>query len=408
MLKMNNLRLGIYLVIRDIWDNIIPVVFITLSLGLLFANVLFSRLMIYGFQVNIASLILKVSGHKYIDHPKGDSFIYKTQEEISKIAGNKNFSAVNPVLEMPCILEYKDMRIITNMWGVESGERVMDLRNHISEGTYFSSDDAKEVILGKLLKKKINQKLRDNEKVEFNDTVQSFFIKEYNINEPGRTVYEKSYCTLVGMADLRDYVANNYCFMPIKTLQSIAYLKDRSTGILIRFKDDASFKNFDIEELKALDIKGIIKNWTDRDDYGIDDMAKGFSVVGLVIFLVSIVCAATLVAFVVYYNTQKKRVEMGILRAIGVCDRVFMYLFVIEGILFSILGIICGTFFYFGLQSYLEKHPIILSFGDLYPIFETNSYIFVIITFLSISFVASLYYGITGSRIDIIKVIRGD
>jgi len=114
---MNNLRLGIYLMIRDMWENIIPVLFIVLSLGLLFSNVLFSKFMIYGFQVNIASLILKVSGHKYIDHPKGDNFIYKTQEDINKIANNKNFSAVNPILEMPCILEYKGRRIVTNMWG---------------------------------------------------------------------------------------------------------------------------------------------------------------------------------------------------------------------------------------------------------------------------------------------------
>jgi len=405
---MNNLRLGIYLVVRDLWDNIIPVIFITLSLGLLFANVLFSRLMIYGFQVNIASLILKVSGHKYIDHIKGQDFIYKTQEEINKIGDNNNFAAVNPVLEMPCILEYKGVRIVTNMWGVESDERVMDLKNHITEGKYFSSEDAKEIILGKLLRKKIKQLLVGNDGVNVNDTVQGFFIKEYNINEPGRSVYEESYCKLSGIADLRDYVANNYCFMPIKALQNIAFLNDRSSGIFIRFKDDVSFRNFNDAQLKDLNIKGEIKNWTDRDDYGIDDMVKGFSVVGLVIFLVSIVCAATLVAFIVYYNTQKKRVEMGIMRAIGICDKVFMYLFIIEGVLFSVFGIISGTFFYFGLQSFLEKHPIVLSFGDLYPIFEIKSYIFVLIMFMSISFIASLYYGIMGSKVDIIKVVRGD
>jgi len=405
---MNNLRLGIYLMIRDMWENIIPVLFIVLSLGLLFSNVLFSKFMIYGFQVNIASLILKVSGHKYIDHPKGDNFIYKTQEDINKIANNKNFSAVNPILEMPCILEYKGVRVVTNMWGVESGERVMDLENHIIDGKYFSADDAKEIVLGRLLKKNIDQMLSASDKVRPGETVEGFFIKEYNINEPGRSVYEESYCTLVGIADLRDYVANNYCFMPIKALQNISYLKDRSTGILIRFKDEASFNNFDDRQLKALNIEGEIKNWTDRDDYGIDDMVKGFAVVGLVIFLVSLISASTLVAFVIYYNTQKKRTEMGILRAIGVCDRVFIYLFAVEGTIFSILGIIAGTFIYFGLQSHLEKHPIVLSFGDLSPVFEINTYIFVVIIFLAISFIASLYYGITGSRINIIKVIRGD
>ena len=130
--------------------------------------------------------------------------------------------------------------------------------------------------------------------------------------------------------------------------------------------------------------------------------------ISIITFAVSIICAAILVAFIIFYNTQKKRRETGILRAIGIKGRIFLLFFIFKGILFSLIGVVAGTGLYYLLQAYLKAHPIIMPFGDLYPIFEVNSYIFATALFLTVSLMASIYYAVKSGKENIVKIIRGD
>jgi ABC-type antimicrobial peptide transport system permease subunit len=56
----------------------------------------------------------------------------------------------------------------------------------------------------------------------------------------------------------------------------------------------------------------------------------------------------------------------------------------------------------------MRRYPVAMPFGDLYPIFETRSYIWATTLFVAVSFIASLYYAAKTSKENIIKIIRGD
>ena len=405
---LRNLKLSIFLATKDMLNNLGSLVFVSAALGFLFANVLFSRFMLYGFEQSIGSLIPKVSGNLYVTPLRGQSYIFDTQRVIDEMGRNSSVESMSPVLEMPCVLEYKGSRIVTMVWGLEYDEKVMDLKNHILEGRYFSSPDAEEIILGKILKRRFKLKIPVTEDIALDDTTKAIFIKEHNIDKSNKEVYRDRYVRMVGVADFRDYIANNSIFMPLEALRNAAILRDRSSSIFIRLNDNLEIDEDSVAQFKPYDMDIEVKHWKDRDDYGTDDLVYGFNLISVITFAVSIICAAILVAFIVFYNTQKKRRTTGILRAIGIKGRIFLTFFILEGLLFAIIGVVTGTVLYYLLQMYLEANPIIMPFGDLYPMFETNSYIFATALFLVVSFAASVYYAVKSGKENIIKVIRGD
>jgi len=185
---------------------------------------------------------------------------------------------------------------------------------------------------------------------------------------------------------------------------NIAYVHDSDGGMKVEVDETLVVKR----KFKPYNANVEVKHWRDRDDYGTDDLVYGFNLISVITFTVSIICAAILVAFIIYYNTQKKRRETGILRAIGIKGRIFLIFFIFEGVLFSLIGVATGTGLYYILEAFLRAHPIIMPFGDLYPIFEVQSYIFATLLFLGVSFIASVYYAVISSKENIIKIIRGD
>jgi lipoprotein-releasing system permease protein len=405
---LKNFKLSVFLATKDMLNNLGSLVFVTAALGFLFANVLFSRFMLYGFEQSIGNMIPKVSGNLYATPLRGQSYIFDTKRVVDEMSRNKSIDSISPVLEMPCVLEYKGSRIVTMVWGLEYDEKVMDLRGHVLEGNYFSGPDAEEIILGKILKRRFELKIPIAEDIALSDTMKAIFIKEHNIDKFNKEVYRDRYVKTVGVADFRDYIANNSVFMPLEALRNATLLRGRSSSVFIRLNDDFEISQEGAAQFKPYDMDIEVKHWKDRDDYGTDDLVDGFNLISIITFAVSIICAAILVAFIVFYNTQKKRRTTGILRAIGIKGRIFLTFFILEGILFAIIGVITGTGLYYMLQIYLEANPIVMPFGDLYPIFEINSYIFATALFLAVSFVASVYYAVKSGKENIIKVIRGD
>jgi len=405
---MKNLRLAIFLAFKDMFNNLGSLLFVSAALGFLFANVLFARFMLYGFETAIGNLIPKVSGQIYVKPERGQSYIYDTDKVISKTKGRDSIVSMTPHLEMPCVLDYNKSRMVTMVWGLDFNEDVMQVKEHVIEGRYFTDSHAKEIILGKILKKRFNLKLPLDKQIKIGDTVECIFIKEHNVDKPGKDVYRDKYCKIVGIADFRDYIANNSIHMSIDALRESAIMSGRASSVFVRLRDDKVVDPDNLKEFQPGGTTAEVKHWMDRDDYGTDDLVKGFNIISIITFTVSIICAAILVAFVVFYNTQKKRRTTGILRAIGMRARVFFILFTMEGIFFALIGVGVGTAISYGIELYMRKHPIVMPFGDLYPMFETHSYIYATILFVGVSFIASVYYAFKSSRENIIKIVRGD
>lgn len=405
---MKYIRLAIFLAIKDMFSNVSSFLFISAALGFLFANVLFVRFMMFGFETSIGQLVPKISGHAYVKPLRGESYIYKAEGFLEKIEKERAAKNITPVLEMPCALDYKGSRIATTVWGLNFNDKVMRLRDHVIEGHYFSNSTAKEVILGKLLRRRFRQRIPEGEDIDLGDTIETFFIKEHNIDKMNKEAYRQQFCKVVGVADFRDYVANNFIFMPIEALRDVVILDNRASFIFIELEDDTAVGGLRFKKLKNLSIRGEVRHWKDRDDSGTDDLVSGFNIIGNITFAVSIICAAILVAFVVFYNTQKKRKATGILRAIGIRDRVFFVFYMLESIFFSIIGVVTGTALYYALEAYLQRNPVVMPFGDLYPIFQTGSYVFATVLFIAVSFGASIYYAGKSSKENIIKIVRGD
>jgi ABC-type antimicrobial peptide transport system permease subunit len=61
---------------------------------------------------------------------------------------------------------------------------------------------------------------------------------------------------------------------------------------------------------------------------------------------------------VIFINTTKRVREMGIIRAIGAKKKRVIQIFVLEGLMFGLAGVLIGNLMTAGIDSYLSANPI--------------------------------------------------
>lgn len=146
-----------------------------------------------------------------------------------------------------------------------------------------------------------------------------------------------------------------------------------------------------------------------------NDLLGSFSsfldALNLIIYIVSAISllVATITIFVmIYINAITKRRQIGILRAIGIKQRVVVLSYIFQAGFFTLSGIAMGSLIVFGaLGPLMIAYPINVVFGKLYPVFAENT---VIIGITSLVF-AGLFAGYLPARIvartEILKAIWG-
>ena len=109
--------------------------------------------------------------------------------------------------------------------------------------------------------------------------------------------------------------------------------------------------------------------------------------------------------------TNKYR-EIGILKAMGASSRQILRIFTLQGLILSLIGALLGTLASLGLLAWLGSLKIISATtgkaSDLFPIALTlGNFLIGNGLALATGFFASLYPAWRASRVDPIKVIRG-
>jgi putative ABC transport system permease protein len=141
-----------------------------------------------------------------------------------------------------------------------------------------------------------------------------------------------------------------------------AIFSDRANQILVRTQPEVD-ENAVIAELRALNIHGQIRKW---QEYGgsIGGVVGSFRIVASMIGGIGLIVAGTVMFIVIYINVVNRRRQIGILRAIGISRKVVFGSYIIQALLFSMMGIIIGgCFFGYVIMPYFRAYPIDLPVG---------------------------------------------
>ncbi len=195
-------------------------------------------------------------------------------------------------------------------------------------------------------------------------------------------------------------------FITAKEADSVLSASNQASQLLVRVDDQnrAAYFKSRIETLYP-DLH--VQTYSDLLT-SIQSILDAFTLIALIVSIISIAVAAITIFVMIYINAVNKRRQIGILKAIGITERTIVASYVFQSIFYVCCGVGFGVLFVFGiLVPVLKFHPIMLPFGPLELSFSFMLVLEGIIGFL----VAGLFSGFIPARLvareKILKAIWG-
>ena len=167
---------------------------------------------------------------------------------------------------------------------------------------------------------------------------------------------------VAGLFHTGNYLIDSaYAFTSLETLQKLQQT-DRITGYQVRLKDPNRAREVGAALTRSRGYSAL--PWQNIFGTLIDQLALQKKVIGFVVFLI-VVVAAFGIANVLTLTVFEKTEEIAILRAIGASSRDIVSIFLVEGLVLGVAGLLLGDLLGLGIAAYFTWRPFQLP-GDLY------------------------------------------
>lgn len=213
--------------------------------------------------------------------------------------------------------------------------------------------------------------------------------------------------TVRGVFNVAIGFSSNNAFISDKEAERILTTYDQASEIMVRVDLQSHTVDEYVERIKLIAPTLKTESYVNRLA-AIGILVEAFDSIALIVSFISIVVGAATVFVMVYINAQSKQKQIGILKAIGIRERIIELSYVIQSLFYSMLGIIFGSLFlYFVVMPFLLSHPIEMPFGSAYLVLTVKDFIISVILMLLSSLVAGYTPARMVSKRDILKVIWG-
>ncbi len=184
-------------------------------------------------------------------------------------------------------------------------------------------------------------------------------------------------------------------------------ISDKASIILVNLDDKEIAEEKKPELMEELGVFKV-KTWIEEVEHIVKSMGAWTNFSNMVIS-VGLIASAISVGVIIYINVIHKRRQIGIMKAIGADNQFIFIVFVIEAMLFGIIGVAGGDILgYYGTR-YFETHPFWEPVTQTW--FRARFYPYLLynasIVSFSITMLAGIYPAIVARKTNIIKAIWG-
>lgn len=412
---MGNLKLAFFLAYKSIlkgsrWTLVLIILVMSLS----FANLILTPSILSGVtdalnQQQIDTLYANI----LIDPNTDKTYLDHVQQIRNKLAQQSGLTGISTHLNSSAFFEYnwtnkkslqdKSQSGNWNVIGIdpEKEVNVTTIHNSIIEGSYLEPGDRDKIVLG----------------VEISGgaeamTLSALTLDGARVGDKVRLSYpngvQREY-TVKGIFKARDIGANSQAFITRKEMASMmgqTIFSDRASQILIRTEPGID-ENKIISQIKTLGINGQVRSWR---AYGsaMGGIVSSFDIMSSLIGGIGLLVAGVVMFIVIYINVVNKKRQIGILRAIGISRNVVYGSYLIQALLYAILGIVVGgLLFGYGIMPYFRSHPIDMPTGLVSLTIQPETIRNSIIGILLAAILAGIIPVVNITRHSIIKAIWG-
>lgn len=345
-----------------------------------------------GLDKNMINSILSMTSHVLVENGDKLSNYNELKEKIEKIPGVKG--AV-PSIETQGIFKYNGIYggyisgVKIEGFDLESAKKAMDLDKKIVEGS-ISPDKINGVLIGKELFRNIGASLGDEV------TIISSENKEIKFKIEG--VFQSGYY---------DYDIN-MIILPLKAAQYLVYSGDTVNKIDVTLNDP--YKAPEIADKIMSETKIFSRTWGDLNRNLLSALSLEKTVM-IMVFSLIVIIAGFVVWVTLNMLVREKIKDIGIMRSMGFSRKSIMKIFLIQGMLLGIAGIVIGTIISLCFLWYIKNYTLVFITSIYYltkiPVEISVKEIGVIIgANIGIIFVSSVFPAYRAAKMETVEALR--
>jgi lipoprotein-releasing system permease protein len=359
-----------------------------------------------GFREDLMSKILGVNSHLIILSYEGT---FKDSGRISSLANSvEGVVASTPFLYTQVMLNHAGYVSGAVLRGIDTSTapKVINIHTMIREGSLQSLDKLHDglpaIIIGKELAKQLMARPGDIVTV----------VSPYGKLTPlGRVPNDRKFkVTALFESGMYEY-DSSMVYVSLKEAQEFLGFEDRVTGIEVRVVDPYRADGIGEAVQKKLGYPYWTKDWKQMNRSLVSALRLEKLTMFVILLMIVLVGALNIISTLVMVVMEKAR-DVAILRAMGATSKSIMTVFMFQGLLVGVIGTIAGLASGLGLCELLAKYKFIDLPSDIYYIsklpvrVETMDVVFVTLSAVLISFVATIYPSWHASRVNPVEALR--
>jgi ABC-type lipoprotein release transport system permease subunit len=267
----------------------------------------------------------------------------------------------------------------------ERFEKTSLIKSYLYQGDYLNEKERNGIFMGCLNLKTCSQFADSipSIDVEVGKTVYATFSSGVKSNITLKGNYKHTFANVENVNLISEETASNIFPSFNKNMADAIMIRTANREIVPQVMKDLSFLGFDAK----------ISDWKEKLAF-YSQTVDSFSIIGNLSFLVGVIISAISVYIIIYLNALSKKVQIGIMRAIGIRSKIISLSYTLQGLFFGISGAILGLALTYLMIGYFMINPIYSSIGKLVPQASLNMLGLVAITII----IASTLTGYIASR----------
>lgn len=289
-------------------------------------------------------------------------------------------------------------RVSAQVIGIDPSEfnKIMTVNQYVVAGKFLNDDDTDQIVLAAAVAGGYNLP-------EPND------LGGAKVGDKVTVVYGNGVTrqyTVKGITNILFGPALTNVYITAKEAESVLGASDQATQVLVKVKDQKN-ANYFKQRIKALAPNLFVQTYLDLLT-AIKPVLDAFTYIAIIVSVISVLVAAVTIFVMIYINAVSKRRQIGILKAIGIKERIIVYSYIFQSLFYVACGVSIGLLFVFGvLTPILKIHPITLPFGPLVLTFSASLIVESVAGFFLAGFLSGLIPARLVAREDILDSIWG-
>ena len=361
-----------------------------------------------GFEKELENRILGVIPHSVI---YSDDPIDAYDKLISDIKKDKNILDASPYISLQGLISSQYNSKGVNVIGIDTKneDNMSIIPDYMVVGSISDLESGNSIIIGSLLAANLGVYVGDKINITTSD-IKTSIIGSY----PTSVNFQ-----IVGIYELRTEIDQSMTLVSHETAQKLKNI-NLSETLSIRIKTNNLFeadnisKNL-INNLNRNDL--VFSSWKSTHGTLFEAIKFEKLLISLMLFLI-VAVASILVLSTVIMTVKSKEREIGILLTLGASSKQIILIFITQGLIVSLIGIIFGVLLgflitlnlnniIFLIESILERNLLEAYFINYFPYYiDYSQIIFICVISFLISLISSLMPSFRAVKLNPVQILR--